>query len=125
MDSLIALVILSVALTALAVAYRQVSVTSYAATNMAQANFIAQSQLEQLKQTYDGITYPSGGIATTTKQQISNGVTYSVTYTQMAAPSFLTSTGGVNSSSNHVVPVKVTVTWSGGAVNLAENIYFK
>ena len=115
-DSLIALVILSVALTALAMAYRQASVTSYAATNNAQAIYLAQQQMEILK-SRDNTVAVSSSLPADTYLAV-NQISYLVQFSRPALPAGFPSV---------LYPVQVTVSWSGnpgGQIVLVQYLYY-
>lgn len=102
-DAMIAVVIVSIALTALAMAFRQSTDVSTTSTNYVQAVYIAQQQLEQLKQ-YDGAAaannpFNATNLAERTVQS-PGGVPYNVSF------------GLLNSGATNLVSVQVTVKWT-------------
>lgn len=96
-DALIGMVILAVALTALALAYRQASITTVAARDYNNAVFLAQQAAEMLKEN-DGKTAATADWAQADKTTTINNVEYTVATTR-------------GTVLNSLQPVTITVSW--------------
>ncbi|MDR7866012.1 MAG: hypothetical protein RIN56_04290 [Sporomusaceae bacterium] len=123
-DALIGMVIVAIALTALAVAYRQATVVTVSANNQATAVWVAQQIVETIKQK-DATTYTgflTGLPATVTVPP--NPTVFTIEATELSPDLNIH-----NSMRNYVRPVRVKVSWTeaGGTVsiNVISYYYFK
>lgn len=123
-DALIGMVIVAIALTALAVAYRQASVVTVSANNQATAVLVAQQIVETIKQkdaaTYSGFLAGLPAAATVPP----NPTVFAIEATEQSPDLDIH-----DSMRNYVRPVRVKVSWTeaGGtfSVNVISYYYFK
>lgn len=123
-DALIGLVIVSIALTALAVAYRQSAVVTISSSNQARAVYVAQQAVEELKR-YDGTNQAqfAGYVTALNIVKQVDGVTFTATAAEFADPE-------VAALAPRVRPVRFRVEWTepgAGArfINVVSYYYFK
>ena len=122
-DALIGLVIVSIALTALAIAYRQSVVVTVSASNQARAVYVAQQAVENLK-IHDGAnqTQFAGYVTALNIVKPVDGVTFTATAAEFADAE-------VAALSPRLRPVRVTVAWTepGGnrSINMTSYFYCK
>ena len=103
-DALIGMVIVALALTALAMAYRQTAVVSMGATNYMRAVYIAQDALDNLKGQVDN----TAALPNPPSYQVTQGnVTYNVTYSFPAA-----TTDRLGAAITNLYSYTVTVRWT-------------
>lgn len=115
-DVLVGMVILTIALTAFAVAYQQSTRGTAAASQNTVATHLAMETLENLKR-YEGTgstTRASAEWQTTGSAKV-NHVQYQVT-TSVIADRELTSTQ--IAANSRIIPVQVTVAWATGSVTM-------
>ena len=114
-DALIAAVIISIALVALTMTYTQSTKVSIAASDRQTALYLAQSELETIRQTYEKTPGPVIGHTNTTSR---NNKTFLVTTAVLPQPAAL--------AAYTITPVEVTVSWSPrDAVSLQAYIYLQ
>lgn len=115
-DALMATVLLSIGIVALLAAYTQSTKVSIAATERQTALYLAQSELELLKQQYDGTSNTvSAYIDTVT----TNNKTYKITMNVSSRPSAI-------SAYTKIIPLTVTISWNADdSLSLTEYIYVK
>jgi Tfp pilus assembly protein PilV len=123
-DALIGMVIVAIALTALAVAYRQATVVTVSANNQATAVWVAQQMVETIKQK-DATTYdPTFTNLPATVTVPPNPTVFSIAAVEQPADTNIHS-----SMRDYVRPVKITVQWTeaGGtfSVDVISYYYFK
>lgn len=120
-DALIGMVIVALALTALAMAYRQTAVVSTSATNYVRAVYIAQEVLDELKPLVDGT--PSAALPDIPAHpdvQVEN-VTYQIQYSPPAA-----TTDRLGQSILNLYTIRATVSWveGGRQMQVAVSSYY-
>lgn len=111
-DALIGMVILSVALTVILMAFTQNTKTTSATKNYNEAVIIAQQTLEELK-LQDGVTTTSNVFITAPPDILRNGVSFSI----------ITSSQTVSETlDNKLIPIRATVTWTEPTTNHAMQV---
>jgi Tfp pilus assembly protein PilX len=117
-DALIGMVIVALALTALAMAYRQTAVVSASATNYLRAVYIAQEALDNLKGQVDN----TQNLPNPSSYHVERGnIVYDVIYSLPAA-----TTDRLGNAITNLFSYSVTVQWTenGQAVQIVVSSYY-
>ncbi len=101
-DALIATVIVSIALIALIMTYTQSTKVSIAATERQTALYLAQNELESMRQLYEKTAGPVTGHVNSV---IHNNKTFSVITTVLPRPASV-------AAYDKIIPLSVTVSWN-------------
>lgn len=120
-DALIGLVIVSIALTALAMAYRQSAVVTVSASNQARAVYVAQQAVEELKPNDNNTKSADWPGAIPAPYDVTvNNVTFRVTYSTES----VTEVNGIVNTAvrERIKPLRVTVSWTEPASGTAASI---
>lgn len=115
LDSIIGMIILSIAIIALVFGSTQATKSTVASTNRTQATYFAQQALEQLKAQDGNETIDK----TVIKSPVTAGnkVVYTVLPAELSVPEIINDKDGLT---NNLKPYKITVTWSDASGGKAE-----
>lgn len=109
-DALVGLIVLSVGLLALTIAFRQSTITGTRNTNYDQAVYIAEQTVEEFRRN-DGRQIANADFSLTTPQTF-RGIVYNIEGTPIAVNNI------TELITNHLIlPYRVTVSWTDNATN--------